>query len=265
MTVVLFNHFHAGDIVMSRTIAYEIIRANPGRSFELQCRHRYAYLWQDLGAPVVPLEDGQERVERGEPSINLWFGTIDGMLVKGLTYANQVETYNLQAPKAGLTPIVYDGKQRFVNLPVHRPIQAARFGVIIENGPVLSGQPVLDIDPHLQSLANHFPHATFYCSSPPPPGIKPPQRGRFFRGQQSKNIVDVSNWNLCDLSALSNQCVTMIARLSAILVCSFTERNHGRKRIVFGTPLGCPIWDEAGLVYVQSYDALRRELEPMLQ
>lgn len=254
MTVVLFNHFHAGDVILSRTIAYEIIRANPGRSFELQCRHRYAYLWQDLGAPVVALEDGQERVERGESSINLWFGALDGMLAKGLTYENQVETYNRQAPLAGLTPIVYDGKQRFVNLSVHRPIQAERFGVLVENGPVLSGQPVLSIDPHLERLAKHFPHATFYCS-----------HGSFFDGRQYQNIVDVSCWNLCELSALSNQCVAMIARLSAVLVCSFTEHNHGRKRIVFGTPLGCPIWDEVGLIYVQSYDALKGELEIVLR
>lgn len=254
MTVVLFNLFHAGDVILSRTIADEIIRANPGRSFELQCCHRYAYLWQDLGAPVVALEEGQERVERGEPSINLWFGALDGMLAKGLTYENQVETYNRQAPTAGLTPIVHDGKQRFVNLPVHRPIQAERFSVLVENGPVLSGQPVLPIDPHLERLANYFPHATFYCS-----------HGRFFHDHKSKNIVDVSRWNLCELSALSNQCVTMIARLSAVLVCSFTEHNHGRKRIVFGTPLGCPIWDEVGLIYVQSYEALQRELESILR
>lgn len=254
MTVVLYNPCHAGDIVLSRTIIADILRANPGRNFELQCRAPYTYLWHDLGAPVTPLAEGQERVLRDEPVVCLWFALFSDLMSLGLTYANQVATYNRQAPAADLNSIQYDGKQRFVALPpYHEPDHG--LSVLVENGPVLSGQMVLDVNPFLDRLATDFPQVTFFCSAPIGGRGRPHPRG---------NLRDVSSWNLCRLSSLSNQCRTMISRLSAVTVCSFTEQNHGRKRIVFGHPLGCPIWDEKGIVYARSYEQLKQELQSVL-
>lgn len=252
MTVVLFNHFHAGDIVMSRTIIGEILAANPDTKFELQCRAKYAYLWNDLGAPLTSLAEGQERILRDGPAINLWFATFPDGLSLGLTYANQVCTYNRQAKKIGLAELLYDGKQRFVSLPRVEIPQVRPRSVLVENGPVLSGQPVYDINRHLKKLAKELLPTVFYCS------------GKV--NERHQNIVDVSTWNLCQLSVLSERCSAIVSRLSATTVCSFTEANHGRKRLVFGQPLGCPIWDEAGLVYVPNdYLSLRRELYGMLR
>lgn len=251
MKVVLFNLFHAGDIVMSRAIIKDILAANPEHEFVLQCRHTYTYLWEDLGAPVVALADGSIPVGDGH-KLNLWFACFPDMLSRGLTYLNHIETYGRQAKKFGLAAVEDDGKQRFVDLPrVEIPPVAPR-SVLVENGPVLSGQPVLDIDTHLEKLARQFSNVTFYCSGK-----------RKVRGP--RNIVDVSSWNLLQLSMLSEQCTTMIARLSAIMVCSFTKANHGRRRIVFGSPLGCPIWDEAGLVYVSDYTGLKDQIASMVR
>lgn len=252
MATVIYNHFHAGDTLLCRTIIGEIVELNSNRSFELQCKSRNTYLWQDLGLPITPLQDGQEIILRGEGSVNLHFAAYGDMLSRGLTYANHVETYNRQAPASGLMMIPYDGKQRFVSLPQIELPEIRQPSVLVENGPVLSGQPVLDINKHLQGLASEFHNVAFYCSHRPP-------------NFSAHNVVDVSCWNLVRLSAWSEICTTMICRLSAVLVCSFTERNHGRPRIIFGQPLGCPIWDEEGLIYASDYEALTSSLHNLLR
>lgn len=250
MTVVIFNHFHAGDILMSRTVIQDIRKANRDRdvTFELQCKERYVHLWHDLGPRVTGLEPGQEAIGRGGAMINLHFATFGDMLSRGLTYRNHVETYNRQAEKHGLTLLEYTEGQRFMNLPRPELTQIRQPAVLIENGQVLSGQPVFEINHHLSKLAHDFPHVFFYCSGK----VHHPER----------NLIDVSNWNLFRISVLSEHCKAIIARLSAIMVCSFTKNNYGRKRFVFGQPLGCPIWDEKGLVYLPNdYAALKAAIQ----
>jgi hypothetical protein len=48
------------------------------------------------------------------------------------------------------------------------------------------------------------------------------------------------------------------------MVASFTEKNEGKRRIVFGKPLGCPIWDETNLIYAGNYAELRAHLNEVL-
>lgn len=249
MKVILFNLFHAGDIVMARTIIQEICAANPEHEFTLQCRKCYTYLWKDLGVNLEGLKPGQHPFGDGR-KLNLWFAYYPDMLTHGLTYRNHVETYNRQAKDLELAQIPYATEQRFVELPRPEIKKVPPRSVLVENGPVLSGQPALDIDKHLARLAGEFPNVRFYCSGK----IREPR----------PNLVDVSEWNLLKLSVLSERCQGMISRLSAVMVCSFTEGNHGRRRIVFGTPLGCPIWDEKGTVYVQDYENLVTHLRVVL-
>lgn len=241
--IVLYNLFHAGDVVMSRTIIQEIVAHNPGVSFSLECQPKNAYLWQDLGLRMALPRPAEER----GPAINLHFAAFSDSLKKGLTYRNNVETYNRQACALGLRAIEDDGEPRFIELPRPEIGHVPRPAVLLENGPVLSGQLVHELNPHLIELSKRFGHVTFYLTHAP---------GRIARA----NLVDVSRWDLPQLSVLSEACQILVCRLSAVMVASFTRANHGRRRIVYGQPLGCAIWDEVGVVYVQRFEDLCREI-----
>ena len=92
-------------------------------------------------------------------------------------------------------------------------------------------------------IAEHFPNAWLYHTGAA-------------RYPLPINCVDVSQKNLHYLSALSELCDVLVCRLSAAMVVSFTAHNHGRPRIVWGEPLGCPIWDDVGVQYTRTVDEL---------
>jgi len=241
--VILYNHHHAGDVAMSRAIIVAIVAANPTVKFKLECQVPNTYLWMDLGLPISP----PSGVVPDGVSINLHFGSFGDGLKDGLTYRNNVETYNRQAVPLGMVEIEHAKDQRFVELPRPDIGDIAHPAVLVENGVVLSGQPALGINHFLPSLCDQFPAVAFYHSAPV-------TRAR-------DNLVDVSHWNLSQLAVLSERCQVLICRLSAVMVASFTKVNHGRRRVVFGSPLGCPIWDEEGVVYVKSFKELCSEIE----
>ncbi len=122
----------------------------------------------------------------------------------------------------------------------------------MENGPVLSGQKTLELNPFLTRLAEDFLGTRFYCTGPVPENMP-------------TNVIDVSTMNLIDISALSNVCTAMLARLSGPFVASLTSRNQGRlKRLVLGEPIGCPIWDENDVEYFDAFDAMSTRLREIL-
>jgi len=241
--VTLYNHYHAGDIAMSRTIIREIVAANPSVKISLECHGKHAYLWSDLGLPIGEPEEGS----LSGYSINLHFACFGDSLKDGLTYQNNVDTYNKQAVALGMKTIKHDGRQRFVELSRPNIEAVLQPSVLVENGAVLSGQPVFYIDQALLELCDRFPVVTFYHS------------GKLATSRD--NLVDVSLWDLTQLAVLSEQCQVLVCRLSAVMVASFTKANHGRRRVVFGEPIGCPIWDEDGVVYVSTFDELVAEIK----
>lgn len=246
MHVVLTNKFHAGDVIMTREIirrVWPILRDTV--RVELDCAPRYRYLWMDLG---IPFWD-----ETGEPhAINLWFGHVDGVMGRhGLTHETQVESWNIQARPLGLPEIAHIDAP-----PIDLPIveNRDRPGILVENGPVLSGQPVQDINGWLKAIAMQFHAMPFYLS------------GRLDDPHWMPNMVDRSDHNLLSLSALSGNCIAMISRLSSVTVASFTAKNRGRlPRIVAGHPLGCPIWDERDITYAPSITAMIDRLREVVR
>lgn len=242
--IVLRNMAHAGDVVLSRNIIAEAVAANPKVKFKLQCYEQYAYLWEDLKLPIARVPRDKSPTDPGHPVINLWFAFFGDMLVNGLTYKSSWLTFNRQAKRIGINQVEWNDRQRFVHLPrpdigrVHHP------SVLVENGRVLSGQKVLDINQHLKRLGDTFHGTMFYCT------------GKIPDVQKRENLVSVADWNLKRISVLSERTNTMIVRLSAAMVSSFTKRNHGRLRLVFGDPLGCPIWDDDGVRYTKSFDQM---------
>jgi hypothetical protein len=247
MRVALENHYHAGDVILCRPL---IRRVRPllidTVALELRCHPKYRYLWDDLGLPMRD-DDGDPEVRR----IDLWFGHGGDLLgVSGLSHATHVTSYNRQAEKYGLPRI--DPAGEVPPIDWEQPVADDIAGVLVENGPVLSGQQTVDLNPFLGFFASAFPKIPFYCCSRPPSG--PP------------NLIDVSSRNLLEISALSEVCIAMLARLSGPFVSTLTSSNVGRlPRLVFGKPIGCPIFDERDCSYYSTYDQVEMALREILE
>lgn len=245
MRLALVNFFHAGDAILSRALIKRVRPLLVDRvKLELRCKPKNMYLWSDLGLPIYP-----EPPPADLPTINMWFGHGGDLLgVSGLTHATQVTSYNRQAKALDLPIISPDEPVPPIDFP-ERPV-SDNPGVLVENGPVLSGQPTHDLNPRLTRLAKAFPRLRFYCT-----GKVPKDKTRF------SNIVDISKRNLVEISALSNICYAMLARLSGPFVASLTSRNVGRlPRLVHGSPIGCPIWDERDVKYFSDFEHLVNHL-----
>jgi hypothetical protein len=214
-------------------------------ALELRCHQKYTYLWDDLGLPI------STKVAPGDVKfINMWFGHGGDLLgVSGLTHATHVTSYNRQAKQLRLPLLDPSGPVPELDF-VHRTVNDPP-GVLVENGPVLSGQKTTDLNPILGFLAASFPSTVFYCTAQPPGG--------------HANLVDVSHRNLKEISALSNVCIAMVSRLSGPFIASLTETNRGRlPRFVLGSPIGCPIWDESDVKYCGDFDQLKSYLRGVL-
>lgn len=252
MRVALVNYFHAGDVILCRGL---IRRVRPllidHVALELRCHPKYGYLWADLGLPIRP---GPGETPSHDPDlnvINMWFGHGGDLLgVSGLSHATHVTSYNRQATPLGLPTLDPSEPVPPIDFP-DMPVNDAPGGVLVENGPVLSGQKTYEITPFVRRLAQAFRGTTFYCTATVSVNLP--------------NVVDVSGRNLIQISALSNVCRAMVARLSGPFVASLTHKNKGRmKRLVFGKPLGCPIWDESDCEYHYSYEAIENRLRELL-
>lgn len=246
--IVLANDFHAGDVIMCRPLIKAVRPLMIDRvALQLHCKGRYWYLWEDLGLPQY---DGNPEAKR----IDMWFSHGGDLLgVTGMTYATHVTSYNRQARALDLPLLEGDVEESpSLDLPL-RPCPM-KPGVLVENGPVLSGQPTHDLNPILNTLAKTFPKTLFYCT------------GKVLK-QHTKaiNVVDCSAMDLIQIGTLSKICRAMLARLSAPFISTLTATNRGRmKRLVWGTPIGCPIWDERDVEYFSHHHLMMRRLGEIL-
>lgn len=251
MRVSLVNFFHAGDIILCRSLIRRVRPLLIDRvALELQCKPQYRYLWDDLGLPLHGVETPIRRDD--EHHIDMWFGHGGDLLgVSGLSHATHVTSYNRQAEPLGLPLLDPQGEVpdiAFAQGP--NPTDVA--GVLVENGPVLSGQQTQDLAPFIGFLADSFRGTVFYCTAPPSRGCP-------------SNVVDVSRRNLIEISALSTICKAMVARLSGPFVSTLVDVNRGRlPRLVLGKPIGCPIYDESDVRYCDTYDQLELQLREIL-
>ena len=217
-------------------------------ALSLRCTEKNVYLWSDLG---LPIHAGPAPENDDTQIIDMWFSHGGDLLgVSGLTHATQVTSYNRQALKLDLPILDPDEPVPPLDF-VDRPVQLLP-GVLVENGPVLSGQKTLELNPFLTRLAEDFLGTRFYCTGPVPENMP-------------TNVIDVSTMNLIDISTLRNVCSAMLTRLSGPFVASLTSRNQGRlKRLVLGEPIGCPIWDENDVEYFDAFDAMSTRLREIL-
>lgn len=242
MKVVLFNWFHAGDVILSRAILSDVmpLLREHGHDVELRCKAERAYLWSDLGAPISSSQD------LSSPAIDLWFGRFPDVLSRaGLTHANQIETWNRQAMAAGLPILPAPQPRPYVDLPppAAPPPDLGRC-VLVENGAVLSGQPCYDVPgAEIARMATENDGWAFACSAPP--RVSHP------------GVVDCSAMNLLSLSAVARSASVIVSRLSGITVASLTSENRGKPRLVAGIPMSFPIWNDEDMRYFPRPEDLR--------
>lgn len=249
MRVALVNYFHSGDVIMSRALIRRVRPLLIDRvALELRCQANYRYLWADQGLPTY-----SEQPEAGVHTINMWFGHGGDLLgVSGLTHATQVTSYNRQASLLDL-PLL-DPSEPVPPIDFAEQAGVYKPGVLVENGPVLSGQRTAELNQHLYQLGKDFSNTTFYCTGKVPSRVPP----------FPTNIIDISEKNLIEISHLSNTCTAMLSRLSGPFIASLTSHNQGRmKRLVLGEPIGCPIWDERDVEYFWNIEAITNRLRSL--
>lgn len=231
--IYLYNNWHNGDIIYSRPL----IRALAALEAPLAVgsfKNMY-YLVQDL--PVLHRiaqqnEEGYAKYDllsicpEGFVPVNHWLGQYDD--TRAHNWQNIVTVFNrlseekdlgVSLPRNDEVPMI-DFAAPTQTIEVKRP------AVYVENGSVRSKHCNFEYD--IADLVRRFPKFHFYCSAPP--------------NCQSEKAVDLSHFNLVDLSFVSNECDVLVGKGSGPFNCTYTETNRYKPKAVVGFT-ALPFWD----------------------
>ncbi len=240
----IHNSIHAGDVVFSRPVIKSIKERFPDVKITLECMEANKYLWEDMGLPVVCHKGGLYKSTAPTPNcpsdaifINIWFGVYkDILLADYISFNNNVRTFNRQTEEKGLQHLFRLDESEFppaveFYAKQQLPVKIVKNSVLVENGPVFSGQSQFPINDYLAQMAKTFPELVFYCSAEPP--------------VKASNIVDCSKLNLLQLSELSNHCKGFVTRGSGVNAATCTEPNRFKPRCFVGmSRRGCRVWKD---------------------
>ena len=231
----IINTWHGGDALLTRPMINSL---RPHFDLTLECTHESAYLWADLGLPIVkgePNNTSHDSRHRPQDAIgvNLWFGTYyDILQTHGMTFACQAHTFNRRMRELGLPwsasipaePLHVDFAPVLPEIPVNPK------SILVENGPAQSNQSAFELNPCLPRLFAEFPRITFYCASPPP--ISAP------------NAADLSALNLIQLSQVGDKCAAFITRGSGVNAACYTRASMFKPRCICGWTYPMTIWHD---------------------
>jgi hypothetical protein len=238
----IHNSAHSGDVLLTRIIITIIKEKYPDVQITLECPKSKKYLWKDLGFKIVDCKNksgyGARIPTVNCPSdaifINMWFGVYSDLLRKyQLTYENNIHTFNRQMQEHDLQHIYklsvpeVTPALRFFTKP-EIPITVEANSILVENGKVHSGQTPFIMNDHLEEIVNAYPQFIFYCSAPPP--------------CDSRNLVDCSQYNLIELSEISNRCKALLTLCSGVNAATYTEENRFKPRCHVGVSFS--VWND---------------------
>lgn len=246
----IINTWHSGDVILTRPMV-----SNLKNHFEvsLECRPRCAYLWTDLELPIFPGQASNTTHDSASRpadaiGVNLWFGMYRDLLHEhGMTIACQVHSFNRRMAELrqpiGITmrsdPMAIDFAPA-TDIPV--PMNA----ILVENGPVLSGQSSFDLSGCIQRLAGDYPQLNFCCSSPPP--------------VVAPNVHDFSHYNLIQLSHAGDKCLALVTVGSGVNAACYTQQGMYKPRCILGWTFKIPIWHNQ-VDFLNDYDQIRHFLD----
>lgn len=246
----IINTWHRGDVILTRPM---ILNLKNHFEITLECTSQCAYLWTDLELPIFPGEaynvthDSARRPDDAI-GINLWFGTYPDLLHEhGMTVACQAHTFNRRMAELsqpyGVTvrsePMAVDFASA-ADIPV--PVNA----ILVENGPILSGQSTFDLNECIQRLAEDYPQLNFCCCSRPP--------------VVAPNLHDFSHYNLIQLSQVGDKCAALVTVGSGVNAACYTKKSMYKPRCILGWSYRIAIWHPR-VEFLNDYAQLRRFLD----
>ena len=235
--VVFYNHFHNGDVHLTRGIVRELIRLLPGRNFV------YGH-----GCPPDLLADSpmirhdasiHNTLRRNRPYlvepdsgtvyINTWIGCLGTrtvqlyggcniLLLRNILAASVRHSMGLELPPVEQCVPEPDYSRYAIEYTDQFMRHDARPKVLISNGKVLSMQSAdFDFSPFIKALAEQFPDVLFIPSNP-----TAAKAGNIV---QSADIIRKNGPDLNENGYLSTFCAAIIGRSSGTYSFSIHRRN----------------------------------------
>ena len=230
----LYNNLHNGDVLFSRPLYRRVIESN---QFEVVLAGfvNTAYLLEDLVgsaanvfvseyADVGPwaMFDLATQCPAGFLPVNTWLGQYDD--TSNHQWCNVVEVFNRQMVHHGIDYRVSCDPSDVPMIDFEpRPVapQVATPSIYVDNSLARSAHSRFEFD--LPRMAAAAPDLHFLCAARPD-----------LNGPAIDNIIDCSDFDLRDLSEISNQCLAILGKGSGPHCCTYTEANRYKPRAVCG-------------------------------
>lgn len=232
--ICFYSHFGAGDLFNSREIIKAIIVNNYGPEYfyahskDPDTFHDifglgYSKVHDFMKADKAFIEDND-----GNLYINTWIGRDSKYVLPGVgcTLEKYMEMFNDILPAVGLNKLNEDinlyiptiWHRQYTQGYVEGTLNAYEFQryVLICNGDVQSNQAEnFDFSPIIDELCREHPKTGFIITNSVNFGLY----------DSHSNIIDVSEWNLNSISALSEHCSLIVGRSSGPYVYSQVRKN----------------------------------------
>jgi hypothetical protein len=222
-----WNNYHNGDIITCKPLVWKLLDQYNNIEISWGCFKNHAYLLEDLPINIIidPRNDDYPHdlsylCPPDHTPIHLWLGQYPDTIPHGHQWYNQIVVFNRQCQQHNLNLRLVSNLTPMVSFP-YKNISVKLNSIYIENGHTRSGHSDFYFDFNI--LTNLFPTTTFYCTAPP--------------NIITENVIDCSNLNLVELSAISNKCDIIIGKGSGPLLCTYTEINRFKPRAVVGFKL----------------------------
>lgn len=251
MNVIFFNHYHNGDVHISRKFVRQIMKKvqkkHPDTTFTFS--HRNA---PDLLSDIPNLQYDCTSVKNVKDSdnlvridndlyINSWYCQQSWKYFKqyGLTIDCLYAAYNDTCKEVwgfDLKSISNDPVDFFPTIDYSKyfisNVQTwlkdhSEDKVMVENGPALSGQANnIPITPIIIELSSKYPQKTFILTTPE--NITLPNNVVY-----SHDIIQKKDKDLNEVSFLGSHCSTIIGRASGVFTFNLTKEHLFKKQIKF--------------------------------
>ncbi|MDZ4852400.1 MAG: hypothetical protein SGI77_24190 [Pirellulaceae bacterium] len=251
-------NWHAGDLALTRPLVRQILAVHDVQ-ITWGCWRNQAHIVEDLPVKVVidPRDDkftGPQRPSLmhlcppGHIPVCLWVGVYPD--TNSHQWEAVVEIYNRQVRDLGFPMLqISSNYVPMLDFAVV-DVTVAENAIFVENGATRSGHSSFEFD--LPNLAYAFPEFNFYSTADPKCELP--------------NVFNCGQFNLRELSSVSNQCIAIVGKGSGPFCSTLTEINRYKPRAVMRYhPVGLAqtIWDYPGnpLQHLESQDDLLRFLQ----
>jgi len=258
MDLILYNHYHNGDIFASKGYVADLIKEFKGFNVTYQ-HYNSPKLLNDLNISFVsleiPLGNMQDRIkyftEGNKIFVNTWIGNYlnPSVGINWTTYhsmfkeiykfiSDQIDrTLELGPTEYYIPEINFD----YFDVP---NINIPQDSIIISNGPVMSGQSTLsDLNPLINQILEETDHHVFLTHFAP---------FNHDRVHYTSNLIEAKHGDLNEISWIASQCKYLIGRNSGPFCYMHTKEilndrqktlmsigNREEDSFVYGMQLPC--------------------------